>query len=101
EAIDAEVRSLLEEAHGRALEILRAHPDGLERVVEALLERERLDRAEFEALLRDADAPARGLSRGPEAQPRFGSTTLRTTPSTTTAAPASHTQPRPCRGRAS
>jgi len=58
EAIDAEVRSLLEEAHGRALEILRAHPDGLERVVEALLERERLDRAEFEALLRDADAPA-------------------------------------------
>jgi cell division protease FtsH len=51
QAIDAEVRSLLEDARRRAVEILTEKRPLLERMTQRLLEVETLDRAEIEALL--------------------------------------------------
>lgn len=51
--IDEEVRRLLREADERAYELLRGHRDKLERIVEALLQKEELTREELEELLRD------------------------------------------------
>ena len=57
--IDEEVRDLLDRAYRRAKEILEARRSELERVAHALLERETLDRAAFELLLREeSTAPA-------------------------------------------
>jgi cell division protease FtsH len=55
-AIDAEVRSILQDQHRRATEILTEKRELLERVTRRLLEVETLDRAEIEALV---GAPAR------------------------------------------
>ena len=55
--VDEEVRALLDDARARARAILEAHKDALERLATALLERETLDRAQFEAL---AGPPRRG-----------------------------------------
>ena len=49
--IDAEVQRLMAEAHERALSILEERHDTLDRIANALLDREALDRAELEALL--------------------------------------------------
>jgi cell division protease FtsH len=49
--IDAEVQRLMGEAHDRALSILEERHDTLNRIANALVEREALDRAELEALL--------------------------------------------------
>jgi cell division protease FtsH len=38
--VDEEIRSILEEAYNRAVEILRDHREGLDRIVDALMERE-------------------------------------------------------------
>ncbi len=50
--IDAEVRALIDDAHARALTILRGHPWQLEAVARALLDRESLSGAEIEDLVR-------------------------------------------------
>ncbi len=52
--IDEEVRRLLREADERAYQLLRAHRDKLDRLVEALLQKEELSREELESLLHDA-----------------------------------------------
>ncbi len=49
--IDAEVQRILNEGRAMAREILRTHSDQLQRLAEALLEHEQLNRAEFEALM--------------------------------------------------
>src|SRR5205823_1993664 len=49
--IDEEVTKLLREADERAYELLKGHREQMERLVEALLEREELDRKEIEELL--------------------------------------------------
>ena len=49
--IDAEIRSIIEEAHRRARDILTEHQDQLDKVSRILMERETLERKEFEALL--------------------------------------------------
>ena len=49
--IDEEVQKLLREADERAFELLKEHRAELDRLVEALLENEELDRKEIEALL--------------------------------------------------
>jgi cell division protease FtsH len=54
ELMDAEVRRLIEECYERALEQLRAHRDRLDRLAEALLERESLDESEIYVV---ADVP--------------------------------------------
>jgi cell division protease FtsH len=66
--IDEEVRALIDEAYRRALAVLRAHRQDLERVVEALVERETLSGAYLDELLgrpaaRREEAPARPPSR--------------------------------------
>ncbi|MDW8106073.1 MAG: ATP-dependent zinc metalloprotease FtsH [Armatimonadota bacterium] len=51
--IDQEVRRIVEECYRRAKEILMQHRDKMDRIVQALLEREHLTREEFLALLRE------------------------------------------------
>jgi cell division protease FtsH len=72
--IDEEVQKLLRDADQRAYELLRDNRGELDRIVEALLEREELDRKEIEELLnpehRDAhktteDSPATPLVLAP------------------------------------
>jgi cell division protease FtsH len=67
--IDGEIRRIIEEAHKQARDILHEHRDQLDRVAKILIERETLERAEFEALLdgvpeedvfREKDEKARG-----------------------------------------
>jgi cell division protease FtsH len=49
-AIDAEIRSIIEDCHHEALELLRAHRHALDALVEALLKRETLDEQEVLAV---------------------------------------------------
>jgi cell division protease FtsH len=49
--IDGEIRRIIEEAHKRAKDILGEHREQLDRVAKILIERETLERREFEALL--------------------------------------------------
>jgi len=51
EAIDREVRRLVEEAYGRAREIIRSYRAKLDEVARRLIERETLDAAEFQAMI--------------------------------------------------
>ena len=82
-AIDDEIRRIIDEAHERARAVLGAHREQLDATAKILIERETLERGEFEALLagtpeaevfRDKDAKARQRSRrrrgpGREARP--------------------------------
>jgi cell division protease FtsH len=49
--IDSEIRRIIEEAHKRARDILGEHREQLDRVAKILIDRETLERREFEALL--------------------------------------------------
>ena len=49
--IDAEIRRIIEEAHERAKRVLMEHRDQLDAVSRVLIDRETLERDEFEALL--------------------------------------------------
>ena len=53
--IDAEVQSFVTESYDRAKELIEEHADGLTRIAEALLEREVLDGAQVDALLKGHD----------------------------------------------
>jgi cell division protease FtsH len=55
--IDAEIRSIIDEAHGQALRILTEHRDALERVALTLVERETLDAAEFKMVVEGKPLP--------------------------------------------
>ena len=50
-AVDREVRSLLEGSYERTLDILREHMDELKMVANRLLQVEKIDKAEFEAIM--------------------------------------------------
>ena len=70
--VDQEVRRLLDEAERRADDILTANREKLEAIVKVLMEKERVDREEFESLMEDrpydpARAEAYRLHREPEA----------------------------------
>jgi cell division protease FtsH len=65
--IDEEVARLLREAEQRALELLTERRDGLDRLIEVLLERETVDGDEVDAVLR-SPAPRPGP---PGADSRF------------------------------
>ncbi len=56
ENIDEEVRRIVDEAHARVRAMLTANLDKLHAVAEALLDRETLDRHEFEAVFQGAGA---------------------------------------------
>ena len=53
-AIDDEVRKIVQTAYSKAEELLKSHMDGLHRVAEALLDREKLDMEEFEQVFAGA-----------------------------------------------
>jgi len=53
--IDAEIRRIIEEAHDRATNVLTEHRDQLDRISRILIDRETLERGEFEALLSGTD----------------------------------------------
>ena len=52
-SIDEEVRALISAAHDEARQILRAHGDAMQRMVEQLLEKETVDRDEVAEIFRD------------------------------------------------
>ncbi|MFQ5537415.1 MAG: ATP-dependent zinc metalloprotease FtsH [Gemmatimonadota bacterium] len=68
--VDQEVKRILDEAHDRARSLLQEHRDLLERIAQALLERETLDREQIEALERGDTlppmAPPEAAPAGPE-----------------------------------
>jgi cell division protease FtsH len=49
--IDDEIRRVIEEAHERALGVLREHMEGLHQISQLLIERETIDKDQFERLL--------------------------------------------------
>jgi cell division protease FtsH len=79
-AIDAEIRSLVEDAHNAAKKLLSDHEDQLHLLAQALLEYETLSGEEITQLLKDGkldrpDAPSGPVSAAPvrgSAVPRAG-----------------------------
>ena len=57
EQIDAEIKSLSDEAAKRAEEVLKANKSVLDKLAEELLKHETLEEAELEPLLKDAKLP--------------------------------------------
>ena len=53
QAIDEEIRAIIDRNYARARELVEQHRDKMVRVAEALLEHETLDRPQFEALMGD------------------------------------------------
>ena len=53
--IDDEIRRVIEEAHEQALTVLREHMDDLHKISNILIERETIDRDQFERLLAGED----------------------------------------------
>ena len=76
ELVDSEVKRILDEAFDSARETLVEHRDLLERIAEALLERETLDAEEIEALAEDRPLPplpepdVEGEEEEPRPEPR-------------------------------
>jgi cell division protease FtsH len=79
--IDDEIRRVIEEAHGRALSVLREHMDDLQQISKLLIERETIDKDQFERLLAGeaaetvfpdeaASAPAETDTPKPRAEPK-------------------------------
>jgi cell division protease FtsH len=55
--IDEEIKRLIDESHKRALDLLRTRKDVLDRLAEALVERETIDTAELEMLVESKPLP--------------------------------------------
>ena len=53
--IDTEVKKIIDECYARAEKILKEHMDVLHSCAELLIEKERIDRAEFETLFNEAE----------------------------------------------
>ncbi len=56
--IDEEVKKIIDECYGRAESILKEHMDILHNCADLLMEKERIDRAEFEALFQEGTEDA-------------------------------------------
>lgn len=56
--IDAEIKRIVDECYAKAREIILAHEDVLHRSAALLLEKEKIDRKEFEALFSETDSAA-------------------------------------------
>jgi len=71
--IDDEVRRIIEEGHDIATRVLREHIDDLHRISQILIERETIDRDQFERLLAgesaDAVFPPEPVTPAPEPTP--------------------------------
>jgi len=69
EMIDSEVRELISSAYKRAEDILNTHIDQLHGLASLLIEREKLDDAEFEAFMNGRELPERAPAPEPEEEP--------------------------------
>ena len=67
--IDAEISEIISNAYERTNTILSEHMDMLEKVAALLLEVEKIDREEFEALMEDRPLPPRKTQESAPAQP--------------------------------
>src|SRR4029453_12793750 len=65
--IDDEIRRVIEEAHERAVAVLREHMEELHQITELLIERETIDKDQFERLL--AGEPVESVFPEPEPAP--------------------------------
>jgi cell division protease FtsH len=65
--IDDEIRRVIEEAHDRARTVLQEHVDELHQISELLIERETIDKEQFERLL--AGEPVDSVFPEPEVEP--------------------------------
>jgi cell division protease FtsH len=59
--VDGEVKRLIDEAYARASSILGAHRELLDRIAQALLDRETIDREDLDRLAKDQPLPPRTL----------------------------------------
>ncbi len=70
--IDSEVRRLLDSSYERALIILKAHREKLDRLAEALIQKEKIDREEFLRIVGASPDDVRGgADIAPDAAPAF------------------------------
>ena len=93
--IDDEIRRIVEEAHQTARQVLSDRRDNLDRLSKLLLERETIEREEFEALLAGKSAEeVFGPGAGARARRPAGGARA---PARRRAAPAAAAAPRPCR----
>jgi len=69
ELIDTEVRSLITGAYKRAEDILTEHRDQLDALADVLIEREKLDAAEFELFMNGQPLPERKVQEAPVSDP--------------------------------
>src|SRR5213082_1043497 len=67
--IDDEIRRIIEEAHATAQEVLREHMDDLHRVSGILVERETIDKEQFERLLAGEDEESVFAEKAPADKP--------------------------------
>jgi cell division protease FtsH len=67
--IDDEIRRVIEEAHELALAVLREHMDELHKISQILIERETIDKDQFERLLAGANEEDVFPPEAPEAEP--------------------------------
>jgi cell division protease FtsH len=67
EMVDDEVKRLLDEAYAKAIVLLTDHKDLLERIAQALLERETIDREDLDLLVKNQALPPREAPPAPPA----------------------------------
>jgi cell division protease FtsH len=67
EMVDDEVKRLLDEAYAKAVVLLTDHKDLLERIAQALLERETIDREDLDLLVKNQALPPREAPPAPPA----------------------------------
>ena len=67
EIVDDEVKRLLDEAYAKANVLLTAHRELLERIAQALLERETIDREDLDLLVQNLPLPPREVPPAPPA----------------------------------
>jgi len=65
EAVDDEVKRLVDEAYAKAMEIVQANRELLDRIAVALLERETIDREDLDRLMKGEQLPPRVLTPEP------------------------------------
>jgi len=80
EAVDGEIKRLLDEAYARARVILLEHRETLDRMAEVLLERETIDREEIEAIARGETLPPRDAPSPPAGPPPAPAAPVRAAP---------------------
>jgi cell division protease FtsH len=91
--VDEEIRTIIDRNYARANEILKTNAHILERITDALIEKETLDREDFLSLMQDAIPPAVG-GRKPE-PPGSNNPEPPDNPTATTGEPTSEPRPTP------